>query len=133
MAGNFTQIGDKIMQWHGDRATQDNPEPWLIIDDYGNQTPKPATLEEMVAWLSKAEDRPSKHTAAALSVLREYSLDDVTAAHQAVLEAEHRLASLRNSRNAIAYALVAQGASVYGIAKATGVTQRAAQKWVERP
>lgn len=96
ITGTLQEIGDQIIEWHGDRATQDNPEPWLTIDEHGAETDRAHTAEEFIAWLSRAEDRTEKHVARDLveladltnSPLREWLGDtEVTAAQLEALEA----------------------------------------------
>lgn len=85
ITGTLEEIGTQIIDWHGDAATQDNPEPWVSLDDAGTESPREHTVDEMIAWISRAEDRPEKHVTSALteiadttnSPLREW-LGDVT-------------------------------------------------------
>lgn len=96
ITGTLPEIGEQIIEWHGDRATQDNPEPWLTLDEYGTETDREYTTEEIIAWISRAEDRTEKHVAHDLveladitnSPLREWLGDtEVTEAQLEALEA----------------------------------------------
>lgn len=49
ITGTATDIVDTIIDWHGDRATQDNPVPWEFPFIGMNQ------------WVARAEDRPLHH------------------------------------------------------------------------
>ncbi|SNS43965.1 hypothetical protein SAMN06309944_0264 [Micrococcales bacterium KH10] len=64
--GTLEEIGEKVIEWHGDRATQDNLEPWINLDEDGTETRRDFTFDEFVAWLASAEDRPWKHVLRAL-------------------------------------------------------------------
>lgn len=66
VTGTLEQIGETIIDWHGDRATTDNPEPWLTRDDEGDDTPRTFTVDEWIDWTSRAEDRPIPHVKNAL-------------------------------------------------------------------
>lgn len=57
ITGTLQDIGEVIIEWHGDRATQDNQEPWIEVDDFGTITPRDFTVDEWIEWAASAEDR----------------------------------------------------------------------------
>lgn len=72
VSGTLEEIGERVIAWHGDRATQGNEEPWIELDDEGDTSPRDFTADEFVAWVAKAEDRPLRH---ALDALTERTID----------------------------------------------------------
>lgn len=61
LIGTLQEIGDQMIESHGDWRLQDNPEPWYEINDIGFVFDREFTVDEWVNWASKFEDRPVQH------------------------------------------------------------------------
>lgn len=70
LTGTLTEIGEAIYRWHGDICMTNNPAPWEAVGDNGDSEPRNPSVEEMIEWIARAEDRPDRHVKDALTELQ---------------------------------------------------------------